>query len=380
METTKDGFTFKRRGSNKKVEFECRKIKATDIFSPNNGEKITSACDENEFNFNVIRKKENRIQQIAKSKDTSNRKERTVTNKKGNFRGRKPKVNLVDDSENAEKNLKEEALKTYPKKKLRNKKQPIPKDNENSLVFNVVKKRKTIRMENDIDLSTNDSMEPVNEDEVESSVVNMNPGVVKNDSSIFVDRRNEGVLRMEIPTVPERLKSNEIHKKVASGSINDLIRECLGYLKDNSDYSKEIVRHCNSNYFSDVDYRKEIEQIKNRNSQIKTEIEKWSKVKDLEMCENEILVPSIVEENETEDIELVNNSTDGMELVQDRQVMIDEFNEKSQRLLGLEGKLRYFFENAKDKTENLLKNIFGSLEERSVDAMFLLKAMSKLGR
>lgn len=373
METTKDGFTFKRRGSNKKVEFECRKIKATDIFSPNNGEKATNACDdsENEFNFNVIRKKENRIQQIA-----NNRKEKTITNKKGNLRGKKPRINLVNDNNN----LEEEALKAHPKKKLRNKKQPIPKDNENSLVFNVVKKRKTIRMENDIDLSTNDSMEPVNEDEIESSVVNMNQGVVKNDSSIFVDRRNEGVLRMEIPTVPERLKSNEIHKKVASGSINDLIRECLGYLKDNSDYSKEIVRHCNSNYFSDVDYRKEIEQIKNRNSQIKTEIEKWSKVKDLEMCENEILVPSIVEGNETEDVELVNNSTDGMELVQDKQVMIDEFYGKSQRLLGLEGKLRYFFENAKDKTENLLKNIFGSLEERSVDAMFLLKAMSKLGR
>ena len=177
---------------------------------------------------------------------------------------------------------------------------------------------------------------------------------------------SEETIRMNLPVITEKIKSNEIHKIVISNNINDLIKECLIFLKDDSKYSREIVKHCNANYFSDMDYRKEIEMANGRIEQVKTEISKWRNIFETEVKANAITVPEI--------------QVPEISIEVDTERILEEFEEKAKILQSMNEKLRYFFENAKEKAENLLKSVFGSMEEKNLDALFLLKAMSKLGR
>lgn len=215
----------------------------------------------------------------------------------------------------------------------------------------VAKKRRTIQMEQSIDLSTD---------------ISLLQGEPECNTALAKSSARDVLAKAGMP----RTRSHEIHKRVLSSNVNDLIKECIHFLKDDSDYAREIIKHCNSNYFSDIDYRKEIEVTNTRSEHIKDEISKWDKAFLEEKASNAIAIPEITPYAE-ENREL------GAEA--DR-MLAEEFEEKARRLLELEERLKYFFENAKEKSDSLLKCIFGSLEEKSVDAIFLLKAMSKLGR
>lgn len=295
METTEDGFTFRRKEVNAK--------------------KVNNPLD-SEFQFNVVNKKKG----LKKTKIDSIRKEKNKENE----------INVIGEERNA-------------RKEQRN---------------NAEKRRKTIEMENDIDLSTNSK---------DDTFVNNN--------------------------LNEKPKSKEIHKLTASNSVNDLIKECVNYLGDGSKYSKEIINYCNSNYFSDIDYRKEIESNVNKTDQARLEIEKWDSIYSEEIKDNEIIVPVIEEYFKTSGSSKTTTIVDenlfsNPNLVEETKLLNkermkklqSEFNEKSKMLFGLENKIKYFLDNSKEKSENLLKGIFGSIGEKTVDAMFLLKAMSKLGR
>lgn len=304
METTKDGFTFTRKAPNKQMSLSCEKIKTTQAYG---GEKQMTApgCTrvvEDEFVFNRV---------------SSN-----------------PKLGA-----GSRKAVGKEA---------------------GGLAFGASKKRRTIQMEQSIDLSTDVSL-------LQSYPEFKVPMLARSnaeDRAVWVDA----------PAQKGRTRSHEIHKRVLSNNINDLIKECIYFLRDNSEYAREIVKHCNSNYFSDIDYRKEIELANSRSEQIKSEIDKWNNVFLEEKALNAVAIPELGSESvgwkaaECED-------NDALE-----RKLAEEFEEKARRLLDLEGKLQYFFENAKEKSDSLLKSIFGSLEEKNVDAIFLLRAMSKLGR
>lgn len=216
----------------------------------------------------------------------------------------------------------------------------------------IVKKRRTIQMEQSIDLST------------DASLLQGDPECGTIIKSSARDKVSAGV-------PAQRIRSHEIHKRVLSSNINDLIKECIFFLKDDSEYSREIIKHCNSNYFSDIDYRKEIEVANSRSEHIRDEISKWSKTFQEVKALSTIVIPEITPS--------VEEWSDGLTPEADR-MLVEEFEGKAKRLLEFEERLRYFFENAREKSDNLLKSIFGSLEEKSVDAIFLLKAMSKLGR
>jgi hypothetical protein len=232
--------------------------------------------------------------------------------------------------------------------------------NETLLEFNVIKKRKTIQLDRDIDISSNSILvfqpNPIDEDPIDK---NIKP----------LDKQSHPIDKNIINRV---VKSGDIHKNVISSNVNDLIKECVYFLKDESKYSKEIIKHCNANYFSDIDFRKEIETNNNKVEIIKNEIKKWEGIYERELESNRNGV-DLTEES----LENVDSSID---LSLSYQKLSEEFDEKARNLQVLDEKLRYFFENAKEKSEVLLKNVFGSIEEKNVDALFLLKAMSKLGR
>lgn len=215
---------------------------------------------------------------------------------------------------------------------------------EDTIRYNVVKKRKTIRLDKSIDLSS-------------GSIIVETP----KDSCL-----SEEAFRIDIPVVKEKTKSHEIYKNIATHNINDLIKECIIFLSDNSQYAGEVIKHCNANYFSDIDYRKEIEATNSRIEQIRNEIGKWEDVFEKTKTLNNI------------NIKLLNAPS--LEIQLDKGAVVAEFEEKACRLRILDEKLKYFFEHAKEKSENLLKSVFGSLEDKNVDALFLLKAMSRLGR
>lgn len=231
-------------------------------------------------------------------------------------------------------------------------------------VFGAAKKRRTIQMEQSIDLSTDISLLQA---EPECST-----------ASLVRKKTEDRVVGINVPQQREKTKSHEVYRRVLSGNVNDLIKECIYFLKDDTGYAREIIKHCNSNYFSDIDYRKEIELANSRNEQIKSEIDKWNRVFIEEKARNGITILEILDgKTATEEWHSEDEAASNV-LAQRR--LVAEFEGKAKRLLDLEGRLRYFFENAKEKSDNLLKSIFGSLEEKSVDAIFLLRAMSKLGR
>lgn len=210
--------------------------------------------------------------------------------------------------------------------------------------FNVLKKRKTIRLDNNIDIST------------DSILVDASKGNYMQDEPVSI----------ALPIFKEKIKSHDIYKTVGANNINELIKECIVFLNDRSRYADEVVKHCAANYFSDIDYRKEIENTNNKIEQIRNEISKWE-----DIFENK---------KKTNNLEIECFELPKVECKQDKTAIIAEFEEKASRLRMLDEKLKYFFEHAREKSETLLKNIFGSLGEKNVDALFLLKAMSKLGR
>ncbi|KAM0680264.1 hypothetical protein GINT2_001649 [Glugoides intestinalis] len=212
-----------------------------------------------------------------------------------------------------------------------------------AIQFNILKKRKTIRLDNNIDISS------------DSILIDMPKG-----------NYLEEPICMVLPTFKEKIKSHDIYKSVSANNINELIRQCIVFLNDKSKYADEVVKHCSANYFSDIDYRKEIENTNNKIEQIRNEITKWEGI-----FENK---------KQTNTLEIESIEYPKLECNLDKTAVIVEFEEKAARLRMLDDKLKYFFEHAKEKSETLLKNIFGTLGEKNVDALFLLKAMSKLGR
>lgn len=332
---TNQGFTFTRKAPNKAVNVEFMKIKTT--------EKIKQMEDVG-FSFKKVGENPLAPPLIAnkKSKDAANRK--LAKNLETNEDSAKSK------GKNVEKLTKTKTLcvlkKNIGKKGIfENKKEfEDAQVNQSVLEFNVVKKRRTIKLDQDIDLSSNSILVSPPKAECMSGEI----------------------VKMNMPVIAEKVKSNEIFKLVISNNINDLIKECIIFLKDESKYSREVVKHCNANYFSDIDYRKEIEVVNCKMEVVKGEIAKWNKIFENEKNESIILVPEIKSNEISSEIDI--------ESIQ------KEFEEKAKVLQQQNERLRYFFENAKEKAENLLKNVFGSMEEKNVDALFLLKAMSKLGR
>lgn len=223
----------------------------------------------------------------------------------------------------------------------------------------------------------------------------------------------------------EKIKSGEIYKKVNSNNINDLIKGCIGFLSTNTAYSNEIVKHCNLNFFSDIDYRREIEATNNKIEHFKAEIKKWKGIYEAQKAKNiDSFKIAGKAENSLEEIHSVDLNSDIIEIESsiletenDKNVeksiskehepvithsnkkvskviessyintlsnlnesLSREFEDKSKKLRSLDLKVKLFLENAKEKSESLLRNVFDSLDDRSGDAMFLLKAMSRLGR
>lgn len=230
--------------------------------------------------------------------------------------------------------------------------------NESHFLFKTVKKRKTIQMEDSIDLST-DSVpgEPARADQ---------------DGDAAEEACFDDIIRMELPKAPEKIKSFDIHKRVGSGNINELIARCIQFLKADSDYAANISRDCRARRFGDIDYEKEIKSVVAKTADVQVELDKWNGVHEEQKRKNFISIERLAELNVGGHSETA--------VAQQQQDMIEEFREKAACLNGLEERLKYFFENAKAKSEVLLKSIFSSVENKSVDAMFLLKAMSKLGR
>lgn len=233
---------------------------------------------------------------------------------------------------------------TNPARTRRARRQKEAQAGEGGIKYNVVKKRKTVRLDKSIDLSS---------------------------ASIIVDTPKDAcltddTLRIDLPLIKEKVKSHEIYTQVSTGNINDLIIDCVKFLGERTSYSAEVIKHCNANYFSDIDYRKEIETSSGRMEQIKEEIAKWGRVYQERKAANSVDVRELVRPS--------------IEMKFDRDGICMEFEEKAARLRAMEDRLKYFFEHAREKSESLLKSIFGSLEEKSVDALFLLKAMSRLGR
>lgn len=211
------------------------------------------------------------------------------------------------------------------------------------LVSKTAKKRRTIQMEECLDLST--------------------------DSEKDVSTSSPKDLYAGPAAAPVAVKSSEIHKRVADGNINSLVKECVRFLKDDSPYAYEISTYCNGNYFSDIDYRRDIESTQARIDAVQSEISKWNRIYEERSGRTEVgSLPGALYST-LRDRELFDPTS-----------IIGEFRGKAERLRELEGRIAYFLEGAKAKSEVILKNIFGAVENRTVDALFVLKAMSKLGK
>ena len=134
---------------------------------------------------------------------------------------------------------------------LRRNKQIINPENESVQYTYNIKKRRTIKMDENLDLST-DSLEKTLD--------------------------SEHTLKLVIPEPKKNVKTYEIYKTINSDNINELIGACLRYLKSDISYSRQILKNCEANYFSDIDYRKEIENVQNKTVNFKIEIEKWNNI------------------------------------------------------------------------------------------------------
>lgn len=334
---TNDGFTFKRRTANKTMAIPMSKMAAK--------MKKEEPIPNTELVFNIIRPNKNariqsKIKRVAKTEEDY---------------GKRTRNRAKEDSKGAA--IPKETKKI--KRKLRDKenKEEDKTCDQSKIQFNVLKKRKTIRLDKSIDLSIDSIFieEPKGTDFIEDRKACESNEV-----------RNGKAIKMSIPTLKEKIKSNEIYKKVRSDNINDLIKDCILFLNDNSKYANEVIKHCNANYFSDIDYRKEIENTNSKIDQIRNEISKWETIFKEKADKNTL---NVIKLEMPEPLKPV-----------DKTSIQQEFEEKANKLKMLDDKLKYFFEHAKEKSENLLKNVFGSIGEKNVDALFLLKAMSKLGR
>ncbi|ELA41023.1 uncharacterized protein VICG_01905 [Vittaforma corneae ATCC 50505] len=328
METS-EGFTFTRKTSNKGANLAFTKIESSKMQEKHNMN--------HDFVFNRLRPNTtvnlHRTNTQPKRTNKKNSKDYHVTGTVEHNEQKNPQITIT----------KKNTMKKTDKKKTASKKSEANPE-ESTIQYNVVKKRKTIRLDKSIDLSS-------------GSIIVETP----KDSCL-----SEETLRIDIPVIKEKIKSHEIYKNVSTHNINELIKECIAFLNDNSQYAREVIKHCDANYFSDIDYRKEIEATNNRIEQIRSEIGKWEDVFEKAKASNNI------------DVKVLNTATPEIQFNKD--AIAIEFEEKASRLRILDEKLRYFFEHAKEKSENLLKSVFGSLEDKNVDALFLLKAMSRLGR
>lgn len=164
-----------------------------------------------------------------------------------------------------------------------------------------------------------------------------------------------------------KVKSHEIHKLVKNPDINNIVKKCVLYLEDKTGYGREIIEMCNEKRLCDINYKDEIDTAIFKTSEIRNEINKWDDVYK-KLAKSEMVTIDAIDKIEIEREDA------------NRDQIKKQFEEKVNRLKSSEKKLKYFFENTKNKSEKLLKNIFGAAEDRNVDALFLLKAMSKLGR
>lgn len=333
METTKDGFTFKRHTATKAAQSKIQIIPPS--FPKQNISDSNTSKLSDDFSFKILKTKN-----INKNKTKKNL--RTFSRK-----------NLKENSLEAIKILSQNTSKatdepsTFIFKKIIHKNKISQNYNsENKDNFNTIKKRNTIQMDDNLDISTE-----------------------SNASEKEFDKIADQTLKFEMPKPMEKIKSYEIHKNVSDGNINTLIANCIDFLKTEDPYSKEIVKHCNSNYFRDIEYRKEIDSVTNKKESIKQQIDMWNSVYNSQkknMVVNTVSTISSKEDENQEDLQIEN--------------LTAEFEDKSQKLRSAECRLKYFLEIAKSKSESLLRSVFDTMDEHKVDTLFLLKAMSRLGR
>lgn len=209
--------------------------------------------------------------------------------------------------------------------------------------------RETIRMNDSIDISTASSHVDLQDPTEEAQP----------------DNDNDSTIIMHYPVMEEKIKSYEIHKRVLEPNVNKLIVECIKFLNCTSAYATEVRRHCLNNYFSDINYKNEIEAADGRMSVIGTEIRKWNEIYARKIKAARTLPEPI-------DISGIQRSNINMQDIR------SEFEEKARCLKVKRERVRCFLESMKTHSELLLKGIFTAAEEKSVNPLFLLRAMSKL--
>ncbi|KAI4293124.1 hypothetical protein PAPHI01_2398 [Pancytospora philotis] len=237
---------------------------------------------------------------------------------------------------------------------------------EGSFVFKTVKRRRTVRLDESLDLSTEsvnrDAVSEIKDSTILTEIGGQEPASVEE----AVPRLSREAAAPPAPlAAAARVKSNEVYRTVSGQNINGLVRACIAHLRDDTEYAREISRHCDANYFSDIDYKREMDGAQTRLEGVQAEISKWNSVYG---SLGRVQVERLERPPET--------AVDGF----DEAALAEEFSAKADRLMRLENRLSYFLEHAKARSEGILKNIFGAVDDRSVNALFLLKAMSKLGK
>ncbi|KAI5150896.1 hypothetical protein ENBRE01_1771 [Enteropsectra breve] len=392
MEVTNDGFAFKRRTSTgirpAKHTGPCASAKTTIEPMPVRGND--SLFDLDGFIFKKLGNSKDSKKKIIKSSN-KNLSKKTAAKRKPVENDNINKVNT-----NLTVNIKKPAVQNEPIIKNKNKKNDFKikisssfsRDNsasniaapeESQFVFKKVNKRVRIEMDENIDFSTDsigmERIENPMEDskEIDNSINIEALSPATNTEGISLAKNIKYVSSSEAAKDAPHAdkikisKPSDIYKNLKSENVNELIKECVLFMKDGKKYSKEIVKHCECNYFSDINYDREIETAKNRTDRIEGELSKWSEIYD-EKCGNLLIL------NEPE------KETSAISAVEDNEDLVREFEEKQMKLRTGEAKLRLFFENAKETSTMLLKKVFGSMEERGTGVMFLLKAMSKLAK
>ena len=215
----------------------------------------------------------------------------------------------------------------------------------------------TINLERSLDISTESAMGGGNQAGI------MGQGLEEPDSTRYYEEP-----RIHLPAPSEKVKSHSIHQVVKENNVNQLIEECVKYLKDTTPLGKQIIKYCRANYFADINYKSDIDAVASKIESVKAEERKWDAeyarlVGECDVSVKEVAAPSLPEAPAL-----------------DRESLVEEFQKKAEVLKNLEGRMRHFFENSKAKCGDLLKNIFAAVEDKAVDPIFLLKAMTKLGQ
>lgn len=364
METTKEGFVFRRKTSNKPDHQKIFQQKNQSNFNEEdfvfkiiakNPVKLKIEKENNFFKKNLkmnqINKKpiDSQIQTHGSNLKDSKKIEKSskinfekkIKNKKDTKKKIDKKYNLEPEKENnfnKNESLIDNTIYNDINEQMGNdiKKKEIKELNESGFIFKTLKKRRTIQMDENLDISTDTEVSQVEE-----------------------------TLKLELPKLEEKMKSNEIHKKIKDKNINTLVKECLNFMNIDCKYGQEIMKNCAANYFRDIDYKKEIENVNNKNENIKEELTKWKRIYEDLKNNNEI------------NVELLNDSFEYEEDLENIQL---EFNKKAEKLNSLVVRVKHYLSVAKNRADSLLRNIFESMEEEKVDAMFLLKTMSRIGK